>query len=102
VSKSLLSPVDRLKYYAEFSLEGLMRADSTGRANLYASAAQNGWMTRNEIRELENRPPMDGGEKLTVQSNLLPIDQLGAQGEGDAALGALKNWLGIEGAKHEA
>lgn len=102
VSKSLLSPVDRLKYYSEFSLEGLMRADSTGRANLYASAAQNGWMTRNEIRELENRPPMDGGDKLTVQSNLLPIDQLGAQGDSAAARDALKSWLGIEGATHES
>jgi HK97 family phage portal protein len=102
VSKSLLSPVDRLKYYAEFSLEGLMRADSAGRASLYASAAQNGWMSRNEIRELENRPPMDGGDTLTVQSNLLPIDQLGKQTDGTTAQDALKSWLGIEGARDES
>jgi HK97 family phage portal protein len=102
VSKSLLSPVDRLKYYAEFSLEGLMRADSAGRASLYASAAQNGWMSRNEIRELENRPPMEGGDTLTVQSNLLPIDQLGKQTDGTTAQDALKSWLGIEGARDES
>lgn len=79
IKKSLLSPADRIKYFAEFSLEGLMRADSAGRAALYASAAQNGWMDRNEIRELENRPPREGADKLTVQSNLLPIDKLGMQ-----------------------
>lgn len=77
--KQLCNVRDRqLGVYAEFNLEGLMRADSAGRAALYASAAQNGWMTRNEIRALENLPPAeDGGDELTVQSNLLPLDKLG-------------------------
>ena len=71
------APAERGKVWAEFSLEGLLRADSEARAKLYASAAQNGWMTRNEIRRLENRPPVDGGDALTAQSNLLPIQKLG-------------------------
>lgn len=77
IKKSLLSPVERTKYFAEFALEGLMRADSSARAALYSSASQNGWMTRNEIRDLENRPPLVGGDELTVQSNLVPISLLG-------------------------
>jgi HK97 family phage portal protein len=77
VKKSLLTPVERTKYFAEFSLDALMRADSTGRAALYSSAAQNGWMSRNEIRELENLAPIAGGDELTAQSNLLPVGMLG-------------------------
>lgn len=77
MNRALVAPVERGRVWAEFSLEGLLRADSEARAKLYASGAQNGWLTRNEIRRLENRPPVDGGDVLTAQSNLLPIDKLG-------------------------
>lgn len=96
IKKGLLPPAERTKYFAEFALEGLMRADSAGRAALYASAAQNGWMTRNEIRELENRPPMPGGDELTVQSNLVPISMLGKiTSTASAAKSAILSWLGL-------
>lgn len=98
VRKSLLTPVERLTLFAEFNMEGLLRGDSAARASFYASAGQNGWKTRNEIRKLENDPPMAGGDVLTVQSNLVPLDQLGkapAPAE-DAARDALMAWLGIE------
>lgn len=65
------------KVYAEFLFEGLFRADSVGRAALLASLGQNGYMTRNEGRAMDNKPPMPGGDVLTVQSNLVPLDQLG-------------------------
>lgn len=76
ISKSLLGPTEQA-LYAEFNVEGLMRADSRARAELYSKYAQNGLMTRNEIRALENLGPLDGGDELTVQSNLLPIKDLG-------------------------
>lgn len=91
--RGLLNPSERDRYFAEFSIEGLLRADSAARASFYSAAAQNGWMTRNEIRALENRLPIDGGDALTVQSNLLPIDRLGSQDPAGVAAGALKNWL---------
>lgn len=97
IRKSLLSPTERIKYFAEFSLEGLLRADSTARASFYASAAQNGWMTRNEIRALENWPPVEGGDDLTVQSNLVPVSLLGKiTSTAGAAKSALIEWLGIK------
>ncbi len=80
VKRSLISPQDRSRYYAEFNLEGLLRADSAGRAALYATFAQNGVMTRNEMRERENLEPLAGGDVLTVQSNLLPLEMLGHNG----------------------
>ena len=80
VRRSLLPPEERSEYYAEFLLEGLMRADSAGRAALYAVFAQNGIATRNELRERENMAPIEGGDELTVQSNMLPIGLLGRAG----------------------
>ena len=62
---------------AEFKVEGLLRAGSAARAALYASMGQNGIQTRNEIRALENLPRVAGGDDLTVQSNLIPIQDLG-------------------------
>lgn len=85
IKKQLLRPEERQTYYAEFVLEGLMRADSAGRAALYASGTQNGWMTRREIRRRENLPDMPGDEVLTVQSNLVPLDKLGHPGSGGGA-----------------
>lgn len=76
-TRALLAPADRGRVWCEFAQEGLLRADSDARAKLYASAAQNGWRTRNEIRALENLPPVAGGDVLTAQSNLVPLDKLG-------------------------
>lgn len=77
IKKQLLKPAERANVYAEVNLDGLLRADSAGRAALYASASQNGWMSRNEIRAKENLPPDPDGDKLTVQSNLVPLSKLG-------------------------
>lgn len=79
IRKQLLLPAERASYFAEFNLEGLLRADSAGRAAMYSVFAQNGVMDRDEIRSKENLPSRGAGAaKLTVQSNLVPLDQLGA------------------------
>ncbi|MBR0855656.1 phage portal protein [Bradyrhizobium liaoningense] len=77
IKKRLVLPKERGRIFAEFNVEGLLRADSAGRASLLSSLVQNGLMTRNEGRALDNRQRMDGGDVLTVQSNLVPIDMLG-------------------------
>ena len=93
VNKRCMTAVDRITYYAEFSLEAFLRADSSGRAAYLSTMGQNGYMTRNEGRNKENLPSMPGGDILTVQSNLVPLDQLGKQGDAESARTALKNWL---------
>ena len=92
IIRCLLDRDDR--YFAEFAVEGLLRADSQGRASYYNICLQNGWMSRNEVRKLENLPPIPGGDVYTVQSNLLPIEQLG-QGKdgGEQVRAALSAWL---------
>lgn len=77
ISKWLMVPGERIRFFAEFSVDGLLRADSETRTKVYAQQAQNGLKTRNEIRALENDEPLDGGDELTVQSNLIPIKMLG-------------------------
>lgn len=77
VRKQLLPPADRSNFFVEYRREGLLRADSAGRAALLSSLGQNGYLTRNEGRALDNRAPLPGGDVLTVQSNLIPLDQLG-------------------------
>lgn len=94
VRKSLLTPVERTKYFAEFALEGLLRADSAARAAFYSSMTQNGIMTRDDCRKLENLPVKGGNaDVLTVQSNMLPIDKLGETTDAGSAKNALLNWL---------
>lgn len=72
----------RLKNYEpitiEFKMDGFLRTDPASRAAFYSTMSQNGAMTRNEIRRLENLPPVEGGDELTAQSNLVPLRKLGA------------------------
>ncbi|HHR4725786.1 TPA: phage portal protein [Salmonella enterica] len=101
IRRSLLAPGDKNKYFAEFAIEGLLRADSAARAAFYSTMTQNGVMTRNEARHKENLPPQPGGDQLTVQSNLLPLDQLGRANDTESAKNALRDWLGIEKQKED-
>jgi HK97 family phage portal protein len=77
IRKSLIAPLEQGVVSAEFNLEGLLRADSQGRALFYGTMVEKGLMTRNEIRAKENLPPLDGGDKLTVQVNMTFLDLLG-------------------------
>jgi HK97 family phage portal protein len=60
----------------EVNVEGLLRADSAGRASFYSTMVQNGLFSRNEVRAKENLPPVEGGDLLTAQLNLAPISEL--------------------------
>lgn len=93
IRRSLLTPAERLRYFAEFSIEGFLRGDSAARSAFYTTALQNGWMTRNEVRRLENLPPVEGGDILTVQSNMISLGMLGKVPEAANVRDALKQWL---------
>jgi HK97 family phage portal protein len=65
LEKQLLTPRDRAQGVTiEFNLEGLLRGDSKSRSEFYSAALGDtqkpGWMVRNEIRALENLPPVEG------------------------------------------
>ena len=83
ISNALLSRTDRRKYFMEHNVEGLLRADSTARASFYSQMVQNGLYSRNEVRRKENMPPVAGGDDLTIQVNLTPVDELPRIGDGN-------------------
>ena len=98
VMKQLLTAAERLTITVEINIEGLLRADSAGRAEFYSTMVQNGIMTRNEVRRLENLPPLPGGDQLTIQSNMIPADKLGTiTSTGEAAKRSIIDWLFPEG-----
>ena len=77
VGRSLIAVADRPTLYLTVDMDDLLGADSIARSQLYSTLSQNGIMTRNEIRSKEDLAPMDGGDELTVQSNLVPLNKLG-------------------------
>lgn len=76
INKDLLTPAEQTRYYAEFSVEGLLRGDSKARAEFYSSALRNGWMNRDQVSEKENMPPIPGGDIYTVEAGLVELAQL--------------------------
>ena len=68
----------RSPFYAQFKHQGLMRGDSAARSTYYSSGHQNGWLTTNEIRKMEDLPMVPGGDTLFVQTNLAPVQQIAA------------------------
>lgn len=61
-------------YFAEFSVQGFMRGDEAARAAFYQSGIQNGWLTPNEARALENLNRKTGGDVLWRPLNVAPAD----------------------------
>lgn len=81
IQRTLLQDEEKPRYFVKFNLEGLLRGDYQSRMNGYATARQNGWMSANDIRELENLdriPPESGGDLYLFNGNMLPLDRAGA------------------------
>ena len=79
--RALLTPDEKKRYFFKFNVDGLLRGDYQSRMNGYATARQNGWMSANDIRELENLdriPEEDGGDLYLVNGNMVPLVLAGA------------------------
>jgi HK97 family phage portal protein len=85
IKKRVLTAQQRVRQEVEFNFDALLRSSAKDRAELYSKLVQNGISTRNECRQLENLPPMPGGDDLTAQSNLVPLRLLGAVTPGTSA-----------------
>ena len=81
IMRALLSNTEKKDYFVKFNLEGLLRGDYQSRMNGYAIGRQNGWMSANDIRELENLdriPGAEGGDLYLINGNMLPLKDAGA------------------------
>lgn len=83
IKLKLFTPSERRRFFAEFVVDGLLRGDIKSRYDAYAVARQNGWMSANDIRELENQNPIPGGDVYLVNGNMVPIDQAVKGGDAD-------------------
>ena len=80
IHRALLLPDEKPRYFARFNVEGLLRGDYQSRMNGYAVARQNGWMSANDIRELENLdriPAEAGGDLYLINGNMTKLEDAG-------------------------
>ena len=78
IYKNLLNAEERRLYYAKFNVDGLLRGDFATRTQGYATARQNGWMSINEIRALEEMNPIakeKGGDDYLINGNMITANQ---------------------------
>lgn len=68
--RDFLTPDDRGDYYIEFNVGGLLRGDQTSRYQAYALGRQWGWLSINDIRRLENLPPVPRGDVYLQPLNM--------------------------------
>ena len=78
--RSLLTKEEKSTYFIKFNVDGLLRGDYQSRMSGYATARQNGWMSANDIRELENLdriPAEDGGALYLIKGNMTKLADAG-------------------------
>lgn len=66
-------------YYIKFNVNAILRADHKTRFEAYRTAIQSGFMTPNEVRALEELEPKEGGDRLLINGNMMPIEMAGEQ-----------------------
>ena len=80
IQRSLFSSTEKKEYFAKFNVNGLLRGDYQSRMQGYAVGRQNGWLSADDIRELEDMnklPEGSGGDKYLVNGNMVDITNAG-------------------------
>ncbi len=81
IQRALFSESEKRQFFVKFNVDGLLRGDYESRMNGYAVGRQNGWLSSNDIRELENLnriPEDDGGDLYLINGNMTKLAEAGA------------------------
>lgn len=81
MNRALIPETEKGRFYVQINLDGLMRGDYKSRMEGYAIARQNGWLSANDIRDLENLNPIsdeEGGNAYLINGNMIPISLAGS------------------------
>ena len=93
----LFSPAEKKDYFVKFNVDGLLRGDYQSRMTGYATARQNGWMSTNDIRELEGMDLLseeEGGNLYLINGNMTKLEDAGAAyGSGSGNQGSQRSIL---------
>lgn len=81
VLRWLLPLEDQSRYSLKFNAGALLRTTTKERYEAHASALQNGWKNRNEVRGLEDMNLVSGLDEYTAQVNMMPVQDLGKKPE---------------------
>lgn len=80
LARSLLLPNEKQQYFIKLNVDGLLRGDYQSRMTGYATARQNGWMSANDIREMEDLNPIpddEGGNLYLINGNMTKLADAG-------------------------
>ena len=81
MQKSLFLPEEKKQYFLKFNVNGLMRGDYESRMTGYSIGRQNGWLSANDIREMEDMNPVpdeEGGNLYLVNGSMTKLKDAGA------------------------
>ncbi len=80
IQRALFLPQEKKQYFVKMNVDGLLRGDYQSRMNGYAVGRQNGWLSSNDIREMENMnliPEEEGGNLYLINGNLCKLKDAG-------------------------
>jgi len=82
MNRALFYEKEKGRFYVQFNIDGLMRGDYKSRMEGYAVGRNNGWLSANDIRKMENMNPIpdeDGGNDYLINGNMVPIKRATGQ-----------------------
>lgn len=88
IRRQLFREADKKRYYVEFVIDGLLRGDAVSRSQYYSKGRNDGWLSANDIRELENMNPIpeeQGGDAYLINGNMVSITSAGQTQKGGSA-----------------
>ena len=91
MQRSLLLPKEKQEFFIRLNVDGLLRGDYQSRMNGYSVARQNGWLSANDIREMEDMNPIpdkEGGNLYLINGNMTKLKDaglFGGQGQSETA-----------------
>lgn len=89
LQRALFLPQEKQEYFIKLNVDGLLRGDYQSRMNGYSVGRQNGWLSANDIREMEDMnliPKEEGGDLYLINGNMTKLEDAGAfAGKGSEA-----------------
>ena len=81
LQRALLLPQEKQEYFLKLNVDGLLRGDYQSRMNGYSAGRQNGWLSANDIWEMEDMnliPKEEGGDLYLINGNMTKLKDAGA------------------------
>lgn len=95
MQRSLLLPREKNEYFIKLNVDGLLRGDYQSRMNGYSVGRQNGWLSANDIREMEDMNQIsneEGGNLYLINGNMTKLKDAGVfANKGQSASDGAKN-----------